>query len=153
MKINQQSAISNSKFLVLALLAASSAAFAQSSQVEPESISSYLSVEYHGTNSGFKNTPQGAYTCAFDRTLYVLNDAGLITVRLLNSTDPRFEMVSIRVDGDTKGEYASRQVTPRTASFYGSNKTAQTIYFTVFVRDLINNQIIECDPSVVNEPE
>jgi hypothetical protein len=83
----------------------------------------------------------------------VLNDAGLITVRLLNSTDARFEIVSIRVDGDTKGDYANRAVSARSGSFYGSNKTAQSIYFTVLVRDLLNSQIIECDPEVVNNPE
>ena len=82
----------------------------------------------------------------------MLNEAGLVTVQLLNSTDARFEIVSLGIANDTKSEYAQRAITSRTASFFGTNLTKQTIYFTVFVRDLANGQIVACDPDVSNVP-
>ena len=67
-------------------------------------------------------------------------------------SDARFEIVSLQIASDTKSEYVQRALTSRTASFYGANLTKQAIYFTVFVRDLVNGQIVACDPEVLNVP-
>jgi hypothetical protein len=138
--------------LAALLLAGLTSGLTAQTAVEEVAVKSYLSVTHLGTQKGMPATPQGAYTCAFDRSNYTMRMAGLVTVKLLNSTDARFEIVSLRVDGDSKAKYAQRSVSPRSASFYGSNKTVQSIYFTVFVRDLLNGQIVECDPEILNVP-
>jgi len=126
---------------------------AAAQNTEKQVVTSYLSVTHHGEGKGFPDTPQGAYTCAFDKTKYTLTEAGLVKVQLLNSTDARFEIVSLQIANDAKSEYAQRSISSRTASFYGANLTKQTIYFTVFVRDLANGQIVACDPDVCNDPD
>ncbi len=140
------------KQTLIALALVATAQLASAQNTEKKVVTSYLSVEYQGNAKGFPETPQGAYTCAFDKSSYVLNEAGLVTVQLLNSTDARFEIVSLSIANDTKSEYAQRSVTSRSASFYGANLTKQSIYFTVFVRDLVNGQIVACDPDVHNVP-
>ncbi len=137
--------------IALSFVALTPLVFAQNT--EKKVVTSYLSVEYQGNAKGFPETPQGAYTCAFDKSSYTLNEAGLVTVQMLNSTDARFEIVSLSIANDTKSEYVQRSVTSRSASFYGANLSKQTIYFTVFVRDLVNGQIVACDPEVTNEPD
>ena len=136
--------------IALSLVALASLTSAQNT--EKQVVTSYLSVEYHGNAKGFPETPQGAYTCAFDKSSYVLNEAGLVTVQMLHSTDARFEIVSLSIANDTKSEYEQRSVTSRSTSFYGANLTKQSIYFTVFVRDLVNGQIVACDPQIENVP-
>lgn len=136
--------------VALALVAFLPLASAQNT--EKNVVTSYLSVAYQGNAKGFPETPQGAYTCAFDKSSYTLNQAGLVTVQMLNSTDARFEIVSLSIANDTKSEYAQRSISSRSASFYGANLTKQSIYFTVFVRDLVNGQIVACDPDVHNVP-
>ena len=140
------------KQILIALSFVALAPIASAQNTEKKVVTSYLSVEYHGSAKGFPETPQGAYTCAFDKSSYVLSEAGLVTVQLLNSTDARFEIVSLSIANDTKSEYARRSVTSRSASFYGANLTKQSIYFTVFVRDLVNGQIVACDPQIENVP-
>ncbi len=140
------------KQTLIALAFVALAPLASAQNTEKQVVTSYLSVEYQGNAKGFPETPQGAYTCAFDKSSYTLNEAGLVTVQLLNSTDARFEIVSLSIANDTKSEYAQRSVTSRSASFYGANLTKQSIYFTVFVRDLVNGQIVACDPRVENVP-
>ncbi len=136
----------------IALASLTPALFAQAT-TEKQVVTSYLSVAYQGNAKGFPGTPQNAYTCAFDKSVYVLNEKGLVTVQLLNSTDARFEIVSLQIANDAKAEYAQRSITSRTVSFYGRNLNKQSIYFTVFVRDLVNGQIVACDPIVVNDPD
>ena len=140
------------KQTLIALSFVALAPLASAQNTEKQVVTSYLSVTHHGEGKGFPETPQGAYTCAFDKTKYTLNEAGLVTVQMLNSTDARFEIVSLSIANDTKSEYAQRSVTSRSASFYGANLTKQSIYFTVFVRDLVNGQIVACDPDVCNDP-
>ena len=140
------------KQILIALSFVALAPIASAQNTEKKVVTSYLSVTHHGEGKGFPETPQGAYTCAFDKTKYMLNDAGFVTVQMLNSTDARFEIVSLSIANDSKSEYVQRSVTSRSASFYGANLTKQSIYFTVFVRDLANGQIVACDPEVENVP-
>ena len=140
------------KQILIALSFVALAPIASAQNTEKKVVTSYLSVTHHGEGKGFPETPQGAYTCAFDKTKYMLNDAGFVTVQMLNSTDARFEIVSLSIANDSKSEYVQRSVTSRSASFYGANLTKQSIYFTVFVRDLANGQIAACDPEVENVP-
>lgn len=119
---------------------------------DQDALSVYLSVNWHGEDKGFPNTPDSAYSCGFDKSVYELTKAGVIGVNLVKGTDARFSIVSLRVDNDARGEYQQDRIADRKASFYGANLTAQTIYFTVFVRDSENGQIIECDPQMTNVP-
>jgi hypothetical protein len=140
------------KQTLVALAVVALAPLASAQNTEKKVVTSYLSVTHHGEGKSFPDTPRGAYSCAFDKSKYMLNEAGLVTGQLLNSTDARFEIVSLSIANDTKSEYAQRAITSRTASFYGANLSKQSIYFTVFVRDLVNGQIVACDPEVCNVP-
>lgn len=139
-------------FLISALLAFCSLANAQQSS-DQESHAVYLVVSWHGEGKGFPNTPDAAYSCGFDKSLYTLKKAGMINVYLIKGTDPRFSIVSLRVDNDVYGEYHVDKIEDQKASMYAENLTKQTIYFTVFVRDNVNGQIIECDPQEDNDPQ
>lgn len=133
------------------VLAACSSAHAQQFEGQ-DALSVYLSVSWHGEEKGFPNTPDSAYSCGFDKSVYELTKAGTIGVNLVKGTDARFSIVSLRVDNDDRGEYQQDRIADRKASFYGANLTRQTVYFTVFVRDSVNGQIVECDPQMTNSP-
>ncbi len=137
--------------LTSALLAFCSMANAQQAN-DPDALSVYLSVNWHGEDKGFPNTPDSAYSCGFDKSVYELTKAGVVGVNLVKGTEERFSIVSLRVDNDARGEYQQDRISDRKASFYGANLTQQTVYFTVFVRDSVNGQIIECDPQMTNSP-
>ena len=128
---------------------------ASMAQAPSEKIAVWLTEQNHGAGNGFPNTPNGDYSCGFDKAVYQLNEAGLITVRLVGdvATKQRFEIVSLQIDNDAKGEYTQASKSADSISFYGANRTAQSIYFTVYVRDLSNGAVIGCDPVVVNEPK
>lgn len=112
-----------------------------------------LLVQYHGAGQGFADTPNGAYTCAFDKARYTMTEAGNVVVQLIAKTNARFEIQSVEIYDDTANEYGSKVINPRKASFYGANQTAQSIYFAVMVRDTVANETIACDPEVMNVPE
>lgn len=141
-----------SKKLLIAVLVSASLPVSAQTGTEKTAVTSYLSVAYLGPEKGLPGTPQTAYSCAFDKSSYAMREPGLVTVKLLDSTEPRFEIISLRVNNDFRAEFTQRNVGNRSASIYGANKTAQTIYFSVFVRDLQNGQIIDCDPQVICIP-
>jgi len=111
-------------------------------------------VQHHGAGKGFPNTPQAAYSCGFDKSSYTMKEAGLVNVRLVNDPNvkQRFQIISLSIAGDSKGEYQQRTAAGDSASFYGKNLTAQSIYFSVYVLDSVTGAVVECDPTVLNVP-
>lgn len=117
-------------------------------------LSVFLSVTYVGVDKGFPNTPDAAYVCGFDQTLYEISDAGDVGVYFVPSTDPRFTIRGVRIDNDAAGDFSKREPTirSRSLSFYAANTKKQTVYFTVDVLDRQTGAVIHCDPQMTNTP-
>lgn len=123
--------------------------------VTATALSVFLFVAHVGENNGFPNTPDAAYVCGFDQAHYVLPRAGSVDVHFVPSTDTRFVMSSVRVDGDSAGDYGQRSalIGARSLAFSAANRTKQTVYFTIDVLDQKTQQRVSCDPVIINEGE
>ena len=111
-----------------------------------------LSVAHVGSGG---NTRKGAYFYSFDPDILVIRKPRTtITFVLDKDSAPEFQIVDL-VSSDAKYQFSEprRSSDARSVSVVNENTQRQLIYVSILVHDSLRDELVACDPQVINSPE
>ncbi len=111
-----------------------------------------LSVVHVGSGG---NTRKGVYFYSFDPDILVIRKPRTtINFVLDKDSTPDFVIVDL-VSSDAKYQLSAPRLTPdsRSVSVVNENTQRQLIYVSILVHDTRRDELVACDPQVINSPE